>query len=74
MRYRVAIRRNFGYVRPEAEQLDGRVYEFEPGWLIGEEDTNIYIGETAMIAMDKNYPNDAPAWIASGDLVKVGEV
>ena len=68
MKYLVKIRRDLAEVRPESEQIDGLVFNFEEGWIMDEEDTSIYIGETAMIPRDKNYPIDAPTWVASGDL------
>lgn len=64
---RVRIRRDIGReVRPEAEQTDGNVYRFTPGWTMGEDDP--YPGEIAMIPEDPAYPPDAPHWVASGDL------
>lgn len=69
-RYRVKIRRDIGRdVRPNAEQLDGKVFEFTASWVI--EDNEAYPGEMAMISRDPNYPKDAPPWIASGDMEKV---
>lgn len=56
-------------IKPEALQLDGKTYQFRHGWLITEEDSSIYAGEQAMIAFDPTYPEDAPVWIATGDLV-----
>ena len=70
-RYLVSIRRNLAEVKPEAEQVDGKVYSFREGWPIGDEETSIYQGEWAMIAWDKDYPDTAPTWIASGDLQEV---
>ncbi len=70
MRYRVKIRRHIGLqVKPEAEQIEGKVFNFTLGWNI--EDDELYPGEQAMIARDENYPNDAPGWISSGDLEAV---
>ncbi len=69
MIYKVKIRASIKDIRSEAMQLDGKVFNFIDGWVMTEEDTSIYIGETAMIARDENYPVDAPAWIASGDLI-----
>jgi hypothetical protein len=67
-RFTVRIRRELGEVRPEAEQLEGRVFVFRRGWTIDAEDREEYAGEAAMIAYDPTYPKDAPGWIASGDL------
>lgn len=67
MKYRVKIRRTEGLeVRPEAEQIDGKVFNFIHGWVI--EDRKQYHGEIAWIPRDPNYPDDGPTWIASGDL------
>lgn len=71
--YRVEIRRGGRWVvKPDAEQLNGQVYRFREGWVLTSEDTGIYSGEVAMIAIwdDPKYPYPlaAPVWIASGDL------
>ena len=75
MFYRVKIRRGLAEVRPNAEQLEGRVFFFREGWVITEEDSSIYASETAMLPITKEgypkYPEDGPIWIASGDLVQV---
>jgi len=64
--YTVKLRRDNGWiVKKEAEQLDGLVFGFTKGWLI--DDQIIYYGEYAMLPIG-NYPEDAPTWIASGDL------
>jgi hypothetical protein len=34
------------------------------------DDTYFYPREIAYIPKDKNYPIDAPCWIASGDLIE----
>ena len=54
-------------VRPEAEQLDGKKFNFFCGWLMDKGDP--YPGEEAWMPRDKAYPDNAPPWIASGDLV-----
>lgn len=69
-KFKVQLRRDW-QVKPNAEQLDGKVYEFYHGWVIEKEDSDLYAGETAMIPSDENYPRDAPCWIASGDLQRV---
>lgn len=69
-KYRVNIRRELNDVKPEADQIDGKVYPFNRGWLI--DDIPHYISEYAMIpTMGCGYPEDAPIWIASGDLEEV---
>jgi len=69
MKFRVKLRRSKKFeVKPEAEQLDGNIYEFTKGWEI--EDRVLYKGETAWVPKDK-WPDDAPIWIASGDLEEV---
>lgn len=66
MRKLVKIRRgDLWNVKPEAEQIDGKVYNFKEGWSLN---FGIYSGETAWIPADDKYPKDAPLWIASGDL------
>lgn len=74
--YTVKIRRGEEWiVRENVTEIDGKVYLFREGWIIGPEDTGIYVGETAMIPKyDSDYPKDAPHWIASGDLVEVKDV
>lgn len=65
--YRVSIRRDIGrQVRPEAEQIDGKVFYFYRGWFMDKNDP--YPFEFAMIPLDWKYPRSAPTWIASGDL------
>jgi hypothetical protein len=69
--FTVKVRRGEGLsVKPEAEQIDGKTYRFIRGWII---DHGMYLGEIAWCPQDKNYPLDAPAWIASGDLVPAGK-
>ncbi len=59
-------------VKPEAEEIDGKTYNFTVGWVMNDEDA--YPTETAYIPRDPNYPDEAPIWIASGDLVATNEV
>ena len=66
--FKVDIRRHAGLeVKPEAEQIDGKVFLFRFGWDIEDDDTR-YPGEEAWIPDDSRYPADGPTWIASGDL------
>ena len=66
--FKVAIRRHTGLeVKPEAEQIDGKVFLFRFGWDIEDDDTR-YPGEEAWIPDDSRYPADGPTWISSGDL------
>ena len=68
--FTVKLRRGNGLiVKPEAEQLDGKTFIFRDGWILEDRDTDLYVGEMAMIPNDFDWPADAPAWIASGDLV-----
>jgi len=69
--YKVNIRTKLAEIRPESLQLNGKEYFFVRGWDI--DDSDIYKGEVAMIPKDDTYPNDAPIWVASGDLVEVTE-
>jgi len=71
MKFKVRIRRDFGEVRPEAEAIDGKIYDFNVGWVIERSDHFLYVGEMAMITRNSDYPEDAPTWIASGDLIEV---
>lgn len=68
VKMKVAIRNNWE-VKPEALQIDGKVFAFKAMYELTEDDTSIYVGETAMMPVDPSYPADAPTWIASGDLV-----
>lgn len=64
----VKIRRELGMeVKPEAEEIDGKTYNFTVGWVMNDEDA--YPTETAYIPRDPDYPDNAPIWIASGDLI-----
>lgn len=55
-------------VRENAEQIDGKTYTFVYGW---EADRADYIGEQVWLHADPDYPEGAPSWLASGDLVPV---
>jgi len=67
-RFTVRIRRDIGKeVKPGAEQLDGKTFAFRYGWEMDEDDK--YPGEIAWIADDTQWPDDAPVWIAGGDLL-----
>lgn len=69
---RVKIRRIWPeVVRPHAEAIDGRVFEFVYGYHMDDEDR--YPGEIAWYPEDVAYPKGAPVWIASGDLQAEGE-
>jgi hypothetical protein len=77
--YTVRMRRGGRWVvKPEAEQLEGRTYRFRMGWQLTSEDTGIYAGEAAMVAVwddaEYPYPETAPVWIASGDLYRLDEI
>lgn len=72
--YRVKIRQGLALVRPNALQLEGRVFTFSPWWVIEAEDSSIYVGETAMRPESANWPPGAPSWVASGDLEFVDPV
>jgi hypothetical protein len=66
-RYRVAPRSE------HLEPLRDREFEFRVGPVIGLHESVTRAGELAMIPVDPVYPEDAPLWIASGDLVLVAE-
>ena len=61
---------NGGAPRPEAMQLNGREFVFNFAWHMTDEDP--YPGEVAFMPeweqRGDDYPNDAPGWIASGDI------
>ena len=63
--FKIQIRRDRP-VKPEAEQVDGKVYRFREGWIENEDES--YPGEFTWIVDDPTYPKDAPIWIAEGDL------
>jgi hypothetical protein len=63
-KYKVVIRQ----VGPETEQINGKIFEFQLGWVLEKADSAVYAGETAMVPDDPSYPKSAPQWIASGDL------
>lgn len=68
----VRIRRGDGWnVKPEAEATDGLRLKFRRGWTMTAEDTSIYIGEVTWEPHRKIWPDDAPSWMASGDLCDV---
>ena len=72
--FRVQIRRYDGRrVKPEAEQVDGKVFMFRRLWDMDDDDRR-YPGETAWGEDDPAWPRDAPSWIASGDLEEVDGV
>lgn len=73
--YRVVIRRGRRFpLKLGAEQLDGNVYRFRFGWQLTSEEDGRYAGELAMVSVHDDpehpYPDDAPIWIAFGDLVR----
>lgn len=68
--YRVKIRRHIGLkVKPEAEQLEGKVFIFRDGWIADADE--LYAGEKILIPNDFDWPADAPTFIAAGDLEAV---
>jgi hypothetical protein len=54
--------------KPEVLAIVGRVFLFRALWVI---EDGLYVGETAWMTDDPEYPEDAPIWIASGDLQPV---
>ncbi len=71
----VRIRRGGDWqVKLKADLIDGKRYKFRFGWEITDEDSSIYVGETAWMPESSDWPwyhLGAPAWIASGDLCDV---
>ena len=75
MKFKVNIRRNGIFtdrVKLEAEALDGKILDFHYGWMIEDDETTIYKGETAWIL--DNWNGKTPLWIASGDLAEVNKL
>ena len=68
MQMKIQLRKDWE-IKPEVQQLEGKVFNFAKAWDITDEDSSIYAGEQAMMPIDPNYPVSAPTWIASGDLV-----
>lgn len=72
----IVIRRGAEFiVRPNAEQVDGKIFNFEMGWELDDGDLQAHPecqrGESAWLPRDQNYPKTAPCWISSGDLKEV---
>lgn len=68
----VKLRRGDGWqVKPEAELVDGRRHTFTYGWEIEAEDSSVYVDESAWVPERQDWPAEAPAWIASGDLDEI---
>lgn len=55
-------------VRSGVKLIDGKCFNFSEGWVM--DNTDPYPNEIAMIPNDNRWPQSAPKWIASGDLVK----
>ncbi len=69
-RFRVRARNLPGReLRPETALVEGREFDFVPGWPMDEDDP--YPGEWAWCPASPDYPEDAPLWIAEGDLEPV---
>ncbi len=52
--------------------MDGRDFVFQPFWIMDGDDTSIYVDEWAMGPRHyDDWPDDAPGWVASGDLVNL---
>lgn len=71
----VKLRRGHRFrVRPEAEALEGLRHEFSFGWDIDEADRLQYAGEVAWVPSRDSWPDNAPTWLASGDLVEIEHI
>lgn len=73
-RYLVKIRRGPRRVTTGTDSIDGKVFEFRPGWQLTSELGGLYAGEGAMVTCDPEYPESAPTWIPSGDLIPLDEM
>jgi hypothetical protein len=70
--FTVKVRRDLGVeVLPRGEVIDGLTHLFTHGWVMGEGDHSMYLGEVAYIPDRYGWPIDGPSWVASGDLVEV---
>ena len=58
---------------PAAELIDGKVFEFRPGFQITDQLGGYYANEGAMVTCDPDYPDAAPTWLPSGDLHPVDD-
>jgi hypothetical protein len=71
---KIKLRRSDVFVvKPNAEQIDGKTFLFEFGWVIDKDDTGLpIVGEHAMVpCQEQDYPRGAPTFIASGDLIQI---
>ncbi len=64
--YKVTLRREGYQVKPEAEQVDGKVYVFREGWIMDKDEQ--YPGEQILVPNDFDWPADAPDWVSIKDL------
>ena len=67
--YKVQLTSFYGHDMEAAIKIQHKVYNFDSGWEISEDDNPVYVGQTAMFPFDTHYPKDGPTWIASGDLI-----
>lgn len=58
-------------VKPEAQAVDGKRHKFIFAGYASESENSAYFGETAWLAEPRGWPDSAPAWIASGDLLDI---
>jgi hypothetical protein len=65
--FQVKLRRSEKYqVKPNAEQIDGRTFQFVHRFIV---DEGLCKGEAAwMPDYNSDYPPDAPAWVSEKDL------
>lgn len=68
--YKVTIRKSFGEIPENVRAIDGKVFVFmSSGYIVGGHAD----GEVRMVPVDKNYPTDAPKFLALGDLERIDD-
>ena len=71
--YRIQLTSFYDHDIAMAIKINNKVYNFDHGWEITEDDNRFYVGQEAKIPFDKHFPPDGPEWIASGDLIPATE-
>jgi hypothetical protein len=69
--YKVNLTSFYGCDIVDALAIEKKVYNFDEGWEITENDNPVYVGQTAMFPFDSRWPKEAPGWIASGGLTPI---
>ncbi|WP_283176816.1 hypothetical protein [Gemmobacter sp. 24YEA27] len=65
----VRLRRGGNWlVKPNAEQIDGKRHIFHDLAGVNERPSSAYFGEVEYTPLRYGWPDDAPVWLAAGDL------